>query len=83
MKKYKRKTIEDLYRVTGKYWDTSDIDYLDTMIHLSQKIDDRLWCEIESLAYLAVRKKAGINTLIRALTLFGYEVEEEKRENEE
>ena len=79
MKIYKRKTIEDLYRVTGKYWKTSDADYLDTITHLSQEIDDRLWCEISSLADFAVRKHAGINTLIRALTLFGYEVEKDER----
>ena len=77
MKIIKRKMVEDLYRVTGKYWNTSDTDYLDTIICLSQKIDDRLWCEIESLAGLAVRKKAGVKTLIDALKLFGYEVEDE------
>lgn len=74
MKIIKRKIVEDLYRVTGKYWNTSDTDYLDTMVHLSQIIDDRLWCEIESLAAFAVRKKAGVNTLIEAMKLFGYEV---------
>lgn len=77
MKKYKRKTVEDLYRVTGKYWNTGDTDYLDTITKLAKDIDDKLWCEITSLADLAVRRKAGINTLIRALTLFGYEVEDE------
>lgn len=76
MKIIKRKIVEDLYRVTGKYWNTGDTDYLDTVIKLAQDIDNKLWCEIEQLAALAVRKKAGINTLIRALTLFGYEVEE-------
>ena len=79
MKKYKRKTIEDLYRVVGKYWNTGDTDYLKIAIKLSQDIDNRLWCEVESLAYFAVRRKAGINILIRALTLFGYEVEEDER----
>ena len=77
MKIIKRKTVEDLYRVTGKYWNTSDTDYLDTVVNLSQRIDDRLWCEIEALADLAVRKHAGVNTLIDALKLFGYEVEDE------
>ena len=77
MKKYKRKTVEDLYRVTGKYWNTGDVDYLDTIICLSKKIDDRLWSEIAFLAHLAVRKKAGVKTLIDALKLFGYEVEDE------
>ena len=76
MKIIKRKVVEDLYRLTGKYWDTSDIDYLDTRINLAQKIDNRLWCEIESLADLAVRKKTGVNTLIEAMKLFGYEVVE-------
>lgn len=80
MKTYKRKTIEDLYRVTGKYWNTGDRDYLDSMIRLSHIIDDRLWCEIELLAGLAVRKKAGVKTLIEALRLFGYEVEDESTE---
>ena len=79
MKKYKRKTIEDLYRVTGKYWKTSDADYLDTITHLSQKIDDRLWCEISSLADFAVHKHASINTLVEALRLFGYEGEKDER----
>ena len=83
MKKYKRKTIEDLYRVTGKYWRTGDTDYLDTMTRLSQTIDDRQWCEIEELVDLAVHKHVSINMLIEALRLFGYEVEEEKRETEE
>ena len=77
MKKYKRKTVEGLYRVTGKYWNTGDVDYLDTVHNLTKTIDDRLWCDIESLVDLAVRKHASINTLIEALTLFGYEVEEE------
>lgn len=76
MKKCNCKIIEKLYRVTEKYWSTSDTDYLDTMVHLSQTIDDRLWCEIESLAALAVRKNAGVKTLIDALKVFGYEVVE-------
>ena len=76
MKKYKRKTIEDLYRVTGKYWKTSDADYLDTVMKLAQTIDDRCWVEIEGLADFAVHKHASINTLVEALRLFGYEVEE-------
>lgn len=78
MKKYKRKTVKNLYRVTGKYWNTGDTDYLDTCISLSKDIDDKLWCEIESLADFAVRRKAGINILIDAMKLFGYEVEEEE-----
>ena len=83
MKKYKRKTIEDLYRVTGKYWRTSDTDYLDIVHKLAKTIDDRLWCEIEALADFAVHKHTSVNTLVEALRLFGYEVEEEKRETEE
>ena len=78
MKKYKRETIKDLYRIIGKYWNTSDTDYLNPAYNLAKTIDDRLWCEIESLADLAVLKKAGVNTLIEALKLFGYEVEEEE-----
>jgi len=77
MKKYKREIVENLYRVTGKYWNTGDTDYIKTCTSLSKDIDDKLWFEIEALADFAVRRKAGINTLIRALTLFGYEVEEE------
>lgn len=77
MKIIKRKTLVDLYRVTGKYWNTGDSDYLDTIIKLAKDIDDKLWSEIMSLADLAVRRKAGINTLIRTLTLFRYEVEDE------
>ena len=77
MKKYKRDTVKNLYRVTGKYWNTGDTDYLETCMSLSKKIDDKLWCEIESLAGFAVRRKAGVGTLIEALRLFGYEMEEE------
>lgn len=42
MKKYKRKIVEDLYRVTGKYWNTGDADYLDTITKLAKDIDDRI-----------------------------------------
>lgn len=83
MKKYKRKTLEDLYRVSGKYWRTGDTDYLDTVRKLAQTIDDRCWIEIEALAGFVVRKHASIDTLIEALRLFGYEMEEERRETEE
>lgn len=76
MKRYKRKTLQDLYRVTGKYWNTGDTDYLDTVIKLSKDIDDKFWCEIEQIAAMAVRKHKSIDTLIEALKLFGYEVEE-------
>ena len=77
MKIIKRKVVEDLYRLTGKYWNTSDTDYLDTMIKLAKDIDDRLWCEIEQLGSFAVRKHKSIDTLIEALKLFGYEVKDE------
>ena len=77
MKRYKRKTLQDLYRVTGKYWNTGDTDYLDTVIKLSKDIDDTFWCEIEQIAAMAVRKHKSIDTLIEALRLFGYEVEDE------
>lgn len=78
MKKCKRKTIEDLYRVTEKYWKTGDADYLDTIVNLSKKIDDRLWSEIDSLVDLAEKRHAGVKTFIDALKLFGYEVEEDE-----
>lgn len=80
MKKYKRDTVKNLYRVTGKYWNTGDTDYLETCISLSKDIDNKLWCEIESLATFTVRRKAGIDTLIAALNLLGYEVEDESTE---
>lgn len=76
MKRYKRKTLQDLYRVTGKYWNTGDTDYLDTVFKLSKDIDNTFWCEIEQIACLAVKKHKSIDTLIEALKLFGYEVEE-------
>ena len=80
--KYKRKTIEDLYRVTGKYWNTGDTDYLDAVTKLSKTIDNRMWLEIQSFADLTVHKHASIDALIEALRLFGYEVEEDKEKRE-
>ena len=77
MKIIKRKTLVDLYRVTNKYWNTGDSDYLDSVIKLAKDIDDRLWCEIEQLGSFAVRKHKSIDTLIEALKLFGYEVKDE------
>lgn len=77
MIKYKRKDIEKMYSLIGKYWNTTDTDYLDLSMNIAHSIDKRLWCEIHSLVTFAVRKKAGISTLIDALKLFGYEVEDE------
>lgn len=77
MIKYKRKDIEKMYSLIGKYWNTTDTDYLDLSMNIAHSIDKRLWCEIHSLVTFAVRKHKGVNVLIDALKLFGYEVEDD------
>lgn len=83
MKKYKLETLRDMYRVVKKYWKTRDTDYIEVSLSKGQQIDDRFWSEIHALVTFAVRAHKKVDTVVRALELFGYEVEEEKREAEE
>ena len=79
MKRYKLKTLRDMYRVINKFWKTSDTDYVDMSLSKSQQIDSRLWSEIHALVTLAVRTHKSVDTAVRALELFGYAVEEERK----
>ena len=73
-----RKTIEELCRISKKYWlGNGDVDILPKMHEVSDKIDEKFYWEIEGLARIIVKKRLPAETLSDVLRVLGYEVKDE------
>lgn len=72
MKTYKESDLQEMYRLSNKYWKTGDTDFLTVRNQIASNIDDRHWGEITSIMNITVRKHLPLQTAVDALALFGY-----------
>ncbi len=86
--KLDKKLTDDVIRLTMKYYETSDIDYLPALDKAREVLEERgiSWRDIdfiEDLArYILNSGKGTYNDIYLALRVFGFIVEDKELEND-
>ena len=81
--KLDKKLVDEVFRLTKKYYKTSDMNYLDALWEAKKALKEKAtWREVDLLCDLAryeqVSGKATNEDIYKALEVFGIIVEEEQ-----
>ena len=79
--------VDEVIRLTKKYYETNDIDYLPTLIEAKEVLkENATWQTVDLVNYLAqytqVSGKGTYDDIYKALAVFGIIVEDKELEND-
>lgn len=79
--KIKKETFNELLRVSKKYWDTGDTDFIPKVHELCKELDEqsvnRGWWTFNELSSVFVKLKTDDETCYQIMEKLGFEWEEE------
>jgi hypothetical protein len=87
MKIIDKKLLDELIRLTKKYWETGDVDWIDARIEKAKRLSDQIFNNTHSWLALSdfisgvvrtrgLKPKAENGDIYSALAVLGYEVAE-------